>query len=414
MRVSVRGEVGRILRDFRRSSVYLSPWRIALEAVQSTLINGVELRRPSLEIGVSEGVASAIVHSGRRRLDWGGDMPRRSTFESFGLDVPPQYAVHDRLIGMDGTQIPFADGTFATVIASQVLDYGMDRRAIFSEMMRVLMPGGRLIVTALTPLIRRYPGSYRALASKVPGVRRLWSGDRYARTLRGLGAASVTVRPFIPEPVGAALISFLYVAEILDDNPAAHIADKAWRDRIYAEGLEGLTAALEADVAGPAWFSFVTARKPGTLPRRRPTPEPVCLSCRGGAFESTLVSRTCRGCAKTYPTLFGVPMFLSDIRRTYSPDRGGAGRPIRQEEWVGIFERFARRVAGRRVAIAGVGERARLALAVLRSCGIHVVGFQSNDSECRGRTFEGLPIRRRFAGAIVLETAQGKPRIGRS
>jgi ubiquinone/menaquinone biosynthesis C-methylase UbiE len=47
----------------------------------------------------------------------------------------------------DVTGLPFADGSFDVVICSEVLEHIEDNRAAVAELVRVLMPGGNLVVT---------------------------------------------------------------------------------------------------------------------------------------------------------------------------------------------------------------------------------------------------------------------------
>jgi len=47
----------------------------------------------------------------------------------------------------DGTRLPFADGTFDRVIASEVLEHIPDDQAALDELARVLRPGGTMAVT---------------------------------------------------------------------------------------------------------------------------------------------------------------------------------------------------------------------------------------------------------------------------
>ena len=47
----------------------------------------------------------------------------------------------------DGIALPFADGSFDKVIASEVLEHVVDDDAAFAELLRVLKPGGVLAVT---------------------------------------------------------------------------------------------------------------------------------------------------------------------------------------------------------------------------------------------------------------------------
>src|SRR5579885_1250996 len=47
----------------------------------------------------------------------------------------------------DGTRLPFADGSFDRIIASEVLEHIPDDGAAMAELARVLRPGGTLAVT---------------------------------------------------------------------------------------------------------------------------------------------------------------------------------------------------------------------------------------------------------------------------
>lgn len=88
-----------------------------------------------------------------RILDVGcGEKPYR---ELVGAD-PAGYvgADHDALppktpdVCTDVLRLPFRDGSFDTVFSTQVLEHVRDPFTMYSEMTRVLRPGGHLIVTA--------------------------------------------------------------------------------------------------------------------------------------------------------------------------------------------------------------------------------------------------------------------------
>jgi SAM-dependent methyltransferase len=53
---------------------------------------------------------------------------------------------HGRLVQGDTAALPFADGAFAAVVHSQVLQHVPSDRRIFSELNRVLRPGGVLVI----------------------------------------------------------------------------------------------------------------------------------------------------------------------------------------------------------------------------------------------------------------------------
>ena len=69
----------------------------------------------------------------------------------------------------DGTRLPFADGTFDRVIASEVLEHIADDAAALGELARVLRPGGTMAVTVpglaagagLLGPVRRVPRTVR-------------------------------------------------------------------------------------------------------------------------------------------------------------------------------------------------------------------------------------------------------------
>ncbi len=47
----------------------------------------------------------------------------------------------------DGRSLPFADGSFDRIIASEVLEHVLDDQGVMAELFRVLRPGGRLAAT---------------------------------------------------------------------------------------------------------------------------------------------------------------------------------------------------------------------------------------------------------------------------
>jgi SAM-dependent methyltransferase len=89
-------------------------------------------------------------------LDVGcGEMPYRSCLPRHlsytGIDVPQAKAFAMReshaVVPFDGVSIPFADGSFDTVLCTEVLEHASDPRTLISEMQRVLKPRGTLIAT---------------------------------------------------------------------------------------------------------------------------------------------------------------------------------------------------------------------------------------------------------------------------
>lgn len=71
----------------------------------------------------------------------------RATFEAMHQygEAPPKGLA--ATVNGDATRLPFADGTFDRIIASEVLEHIPDDRAALAELVRVLRPGGTLAVT---------------------------------------------------------------------------------------------------------------------------------------------------------------------------------------------------------------------------------------------------------------------------
>ncbi|MDE0066468.1 MAG: methyltransferase domain-containing protein [Acidimicrobiaceae bacterium] len=94
------------------------------------------------------------------------------------------------LVQGDGTTLPFADGSFDKVIASEVLEHVVDDDAAFSELLRVLKPGGVLAVTvpAWLPekICWKISSDYHAPAA-VGGHVRIYTEKEVRQKLRDAG-----------------------------------------------------------------------------------------------------------------------------------------------------------------------------------------------------------------------------------
>jgi SAM-dependent methyltransferase len=99
-----------------------------------------------------DAMQTAAPHANGRLLDVGcGGKPWEGTFagrvtEHVGLEREGARAARADLL-YDGDRMPFDDGAFDTVLSNQVLEHVPDPRDLWADMVRVLAPGGRLIVT---------------------------------------------------------------------------------------------------------------------------------------------------------------------------------------------------------------------------------------------------------------------------
>jgi len=94
---------------------------------------------PTLEGPVLE-VGSADVNGSVRGL-----LPQEGYV---GVDLAPGPGV-DTVA--DAADLPFPDGSFATVVSTEMLEHALDPVACVAEMARVLRPGGRIVLTARSP-----------------------------------------------------------------------------------------------------------------------------------------------------------------------------------------------------------------------------------------------------------------------
>lgn len=89
-------------------------------------------------------------------LDVGcGEMPFRGLLGAraryTGIDVPAAsefgMAQHADVLAFDGAALPFPDARFDHVLCTEVLEHASEPAALVAEMLRVLKPGGTLVLT---------------------------------------------------------------------------------------------------------------------------------------------------------------------------------------------------------------------------------------------------------------------------
>src|SRR5579862_1197089 len=192
-----------IITRFRRTPAYTYPMRFALALGQRAAFHDVSMQPPSLDIGVNDGTTAAILHHGKPRITWGGDMPEESTYESAGLFVSPEFDVYDHLVGLDvSVSLPFADGAFNSVTSTEVFAYGIDRRQALAELARVLAPGGTLAFSESAEGILSYPALVEGLKQFVPTLDVLADpGTFYVETLTALGLTEIRTRRYLGGPL---------------------------------------------------------------------------------------------------------------------------------------------------------------------------------------------------------------------
>jgi SAM-dependent methyltransferase len=105
-------------------------------------------------------------------LDWGcntgfgmqvllrnGARPSGLDLSTRSVEAARQRLTSSQVEQFDGRRAPFADASFDVVVSFQVVEHIVDYDAYFSEIRRVLRPGGRAVFTTPNAVLRVDPGA---------------------------------------------------------------------------------------------------------------------------------------------------------------------------------------------------------------------------------------------------------------
>lgn len=126
-----------------------------------------KITRPHIEKFISKYATNKrVLDIGSGGSSYGRYFPNRLT-----VDVDPG---REPEVVADAHALPFSDGEFECILCTEMLEHTEDPRAVANELMRVLMPGGTLILTTrfVYPL-HDSPGDYFRFTKY--GLRRLFS-----------------------------------------------------------------------------------------------------------------------------------------------------------------------------------------------------------------------------------------------
>jgi 2-polyprenyl-3-methyl-5-hydroxy-6-metoxy-1,4-benzoquinol methylase len=153
--------------------------RLALETLSQTEGDG-----PVLDLGCGPGLIANYLERRQRRVIYGIDVGPKSIAAAARAS-----SGHNRFAMYDGEHVPFPDGYFDAVLCLEVLEHIAFDREIIKEIVRVLRPGGRLLlstpnaetVSLLTKPhhARHYDSSALASLLASAGLQIEWMTNRY-------------------------------------------------------------------------------------------------------------------------------------------------------------------------------------------------------------------------------------------
>lgn len=218
-------------------------------------------------------------HPGARVLDVGcgvGQVVRRlaeAGFAAYGVEVSEPNVARARAAGLnctvyDGRHLPFPDRHFAATGALNVLEHVEEPEAFLAELVRVVAPGGRVVVSSPNFFRilgwRDYHPAMRGLGNKWRNLRRLLAKRRQMRrapeTVR-FDRMTPIVRPeFQPDDDAIVKTNGLEIAFFLE-RAGCMVEQVQCTDRYVPRGLDWL---LNLTPLRYGMFNaFVVARRAG-------------------------------------------------------------------------------------------------------------------------------------------------------
>jgi len=126
-------------------------WR----AVEARAVARQHFNAPLLDFGCGHGRFSTVIFGTQRPITAGCDLLHAQ------LIAARDSGAFQSVARADGHRLPYAAGTFASVLSNSVLEHIPDPLPVLRQIARVLQTGGRLVVTAPSDRFHEYLGTSR-------------------------------------------------------------------------------------------------------------------------------------------------------------------------------------------------------------------------------------------------------------
>lgn len=158
MRVVHRGEYSGIDSDFMKYSDAFGFWQLTgnwHKSQEAVFFRRMEISSPSLEIGLCRGDISALHFEGRH-FDLGSEY-----LYFTGIKASKKYDLWGQVYSDELTKLALRDGSISSIAMVHVIDHVANVEEAFSELSRVLRPGGRLYFSGMSDKVLHPNPAYR-------------------------------------------------------------------------------------------------------------------------------------------------------------------------------------------------------------------------------------------------------------